>query len=124
MAALEVGQFGCRRGEGAQPRPRVVVLYCVRLACRRCEGAGEGSRHRLDPRDDALDVDSAREGGCRSFGGLGAQREGGAPASESSLPGWVSFVSLVGELERGIESILSTSLVIARDAGSAPARSS
>ena len=124
MAASEVGRFGCRRGEGARPRPRVVVLYCVRLACRRCEGAGEGSRCRLDPHDDALDVDSAREGGCRSFGGLSARREGGAPASESSSPGWVSFVSLVGELERGIESILSTSLVIARDAGSAPTRSS
>ena len=124
MAASEVGRFGCRRGEGVRPRPRVVVLYCVRLACRRCEGAGEGSRRRLDPRDDALDVDSAREGGCRSFGGLGARREGGAPASESSSPGWVSFISLVGELERGIESILLTSLVIARDAGSAPARSS
>ena len=101
----------------------MVVLYCIQLACRRCEGAGEGSRRCLDPRDDALDVDSAREGGCRSFGGLGVWR-GGAPALESSSPGWVSFVSLVGELERGIESILSTSLVIARDAGSAPARSS
>ena len=77
----------------------MVVLYCVQLACRRCEGAGEGSWCHLDPRDDALDVDSAREGGCRSFGGLGARREGGAPASESSSPGWVLFVLLVGELE-------------------------